>query len=69
MIFFFVCSNNSLYVCPYLNCNLDESVQISTYWLDAEEVIEIFSDCIMIRQGAEARVRRLSKVCSIMIYE
>ena len=64
-----MCSNNSLYVCPCLNYELDEPVQISTYWLDAEEVIEIFSDCIMIRQGAEERIRRLSKVCSVTIYE
>lgn len=34
---------------------------ISTYWLDIEDVMEVASDGLLVKRGAESRVKRLTK--------
>lgn len=44
-----------------LGFSLVPSSLVSTYRLDAEEVTEILSDSILVKQGVESRIRRLTK--------
>lgn len=50
---------------PFLPCRSSpdlSSVQVSTYCLMVEDVIEVAADCVVVEEDAESRLQRLTKV-------